>query len=254
VLLVLEEGAEAALVERHLAVEEADYFCNMVAEMHLHSGSSLQHYRLEEESPNGTHLTGLHLRQQQESRYGSIAMVGGAAWSRTEVSLDLAGEGAAADLQGLYLCGEKQLTDFHLDIRHRVPGCTSRERFKGILNGSGRAVFDGRILVEKQAQKSDARLSNHNLLLSREAEVDTKPQLEIYADDVVCSHGTTVGQLDDDMLYYLRARGFSKDEARHLLCSAFANEILEAVPYERLRERAAQLIQHHLASVGSEEA
>jgi Fe-S cluster assembly protein SufD len=253
VLLVLEEGAEAVLVERHGTLGEPHYFCNMVGEMHLHSGSRLEHYRLEEESPNGAHLTGLHLRQEQESHYRSNSIIGGAGWTRTELSLALAGEGASADLQGLYLCGEGRLTDFHLDIRHLVPGCSSRERFKGILNGSGRAVFDGRILVEKQAQKSDARLSNDNLLLSPDAEVDTKPQLEIYADDVVCSHGTTVGQLDDDMLYYLRARGFGEDEARHMLCGAFANEILEGVPHSGLLERAELLLQRRLVSMARKE-
>jgi Fe-S cluster assembly protein SufD len=253
VLVVLEEGAEAILTERHLAVGEPHYFFNMVAELHLHRGSRLQHYRLEEESPNGALLSGLHLRQERESSYRAVSMVGGAGWTRTELSLALAGEGATADLQGLYLCGSQQLTDFHLDIRHLVPGCSSRERFKGILNGSGRAVFDGRILVEKQAQKSDARLSNDNLLLSRDAEVDTKPQLEIYADDVVCSHGTTVGQLDEDMVYYLRARGLGEAEARHMLCTAFAEEILEALPYGALRERAEQLLRPRLAPVSEEE-
>jgi Fe-S cluster assembly protein SufD len=253
VLLVLEEGAEAVLIERHGVVGEPRYFSNMVTEMHLQKGSRLQHYRMEEESPNGAHLAGLHLRQERESGYRSVSMVGGAAWTRTEISLDLAGKGAAADLQGLYLCGEDQLTDFHLDVRHRVPGCSSRERFKGILTGSGRAVFDGRILVEKQAQQSDARLSNDNLLLSREAEVDTKPQLEIYADDVVCSHGTTVGQLDDDMLYYLRARGLGEERARRMLCSAFANEIVEAAPYERMRERVERQLQRRLLPVARKE-
>jgi Fe-S cluster assembly protein SufD len=253
VLLVLEQDAEAVLLERHAVVGEPDYFSNMVVEMHLHDGSRLEHYRLEEESPNGAHLTGLHLRQEQGSRYHSTSMIGGAGWSRSEISLDLAGEGASTDLQGLYLCGENQLTDFHLDIRHLVPGCSSRERFKGILTGSGRAVFDGRILVEKQAQKSDARLSNDNLVLSRDAEVDTKPQLEIYADDVVCSHGTTVGQLDDDMLYYLRARGLSEGGARQMLCGAFADEILGGVPHNRLRERAQQLVQRRLDLINSEE-
>jgi Fe-S cluster assembly protein SufD len=253
VLLQLEEGAEAVVIERYGVVGAPHYFSNMVAEVQLRGGSRLEHYRLEEQSPNGAHLTGLHLRQEQGSRYRSTSIVGGAGWSRTELSLSLAGEGASADLQGLYLCGEGQLTDFHLDVRHQVPGCSSRERFKGLLSGSGRAVFDGRILVEKQAQKSDARLSNDNLLLSRDAEVDTKPQLEIYADDVVCSHGTTVGQLDDDMLYYLRARGLNEDSARRLLCGAFANEILDGVPHEGLRERAEQLLQQHLVAVVKEE-
>jgi Fe-S cluster assembly protein SufD len=142
------------------------------------------------------------------------------------------------------LAHDRQLNDVHLDVRHNVPDCTSRESFKGILDGSGRVVFDGRILVERDAQRSDAMLSNHNLMLSRAAEVDTKPQLEIFADDVKCSHGTTVGELDHDMLFYLRSRGVPLAQARQMLCAGFAQEVLDRIEDTALRARAGR----HLAS------
>ena len=146
----------------------------------------------------------------------------------------------------MYLARDRQLNDVHLDVRHNVPRCESRERFKGILDGMGRAVFDGRILVARDAQKTDAALSNDNLMLSRKAEIDTKPQLEIYADDVRCSHGTTVGQLDEAMLFYLRSRGIDADAARQMLCLGFAGEILERFSAEGVRQRARGLLARRL--------
>ncbi|MGB5337731.1 MAG: SufD family Fe-S cluster assembly protein, partial [Gammaproteobacteria bacterium] len=131
-------------------------------------------------------------------------------------------------------------SDFHLDVRHSVPGCASSEKFKGILYGKGRGVFDGRILVEKQAQQSDAHLSNDNLLLTRDAEIDTKPQLEIYADDVKCSHGTTVGQIDPQQLFYLRSRGIDASAARRMLCLGFAGEIIDGMDLPELRDYASR--------------
>jgi Fe-S cluster assembly protein SufD len=150
----------------------------------------------------------------------------GSSWSRTEYHNRFEQPQARCDLDGLYVSGDRQLSDFHLDIHHAVPGCTSRERFKGILLGRGRAVFDGRIRVEQDAQQTDAMLSNHNLLLSRDAEVDTKPQLEIFADDVKCAHGTTIGQLDPAQMFYLRSRGIRAEDARRMLSLGFAAELL----------------------------
>ena len=154
---------------------------------------------------------------------------------------------AAAELDGLYLAGEQQLTDLHLDIRHAVPGCESQSRFRGLLHGKGRAVFDGRIEVCRDAQESDAHLHNANLLLSRNAEVDTKPQLEIHADDVKCSHGATVGQLDPAQLFYLRSRGIPADEARGLLIYAFAADLLERITLEPLKQHFERMLMKSLA-------
>jgi Fe-S cluster assembly protein SufD len=162
----------------------------------------------------------------------------------------LEGEQAKTDLDGLYLAGDGQLSDYHLDLDHRVPGCASRENFKGILQGAGRAVFDGRIHVARDAQKTDAHLSNRNLLLSRNAEVDTKPQLEIHADDVKCSHGTTVGQIEPESLFYLRSRGVPEQLAKRMLCLGFAEEVIDALGPEPLRAYAADEVARRLAGVG----
>ena len=247
-LVVLEEGAQATLIERHVTLGEGVCFNNAVVEIALARDSVLRHQRLQEEGPASYHLTALQVMQQEASRYLHCTAALGGAWSRTGITLTFAGAHAVAELDGLYLAGEGQLNDVHLDIRHQVPDCQSRETFKGILDGRGRAVFDGRVLVAKDAQRTDARLSNDNLMLSRNAEVDTKPQLEIYADDVRCSHGTTVGQLDDDMLFYLRSRGIDGGEARRILCLGFAGEILERFDTEGLHQRAQRLLSERLAT------
>ena len=144
--------------------------------------------------------------------------------------------------------GDRRFADFHLDVRHAVPDCASRENFKGIVLGRGRAVFDGRILVDRDAQRTDAHLSNANLLLSRNAEVDTKPQLEIYADDVKCSHGTTVGQLDPQQLFYLRSRGIAEAQARKMLCLGFAGEILDGCAVDGLQDQVQARLGEQLES------
>ena len=152
------------------------------------------------------------------------------------------GEHAECDLNGLYLAGDRQLIDYHIDVHHGLPNCASRENFKGILYGKGRAVFDGLVYVAKDAQKTDAAMSNRNLILSPSAEVDTKPQLEIYADDVKCSHGTTVGQIEPEMLFYLRSRGISAAMARRMLCLGFAGEIIDALGSEPLVREVSEYV------------
>jgi Fe-S cluster assembly protein SufD len=245
-LIVLEDGARASLIERYVALGDAMYFNNAMVEVSLGEGAELFHDRLQEESTNAYHLAALHVAQAAASRYRHVTAALGGAWARTGITLGLDGEGAVAELDGVYLARDRQLNDVHLDVRHNVPRCESRERFKGILDGMGRAVFDGRILVARDAQKTDAALSNDNLMLSRKAEIDTKPQLEIYADDVRCSHGTTVGQLDEAMLFYLRSRGIDADEARQMLCLGFAGEILERFSAEGVRQRARGLLARRL--------
>ncbi|MEJ2399566.1 MAG: SufD family Fe-S cluster assembly protein [Gammaproteobacteria bacterium] len=163
-------------------------------------------------------------------------MASGGGWNRTDVNVDFAGTQANCELQGLYTAGSGQYTDIHLDVQHSLPACRSRENYRGIVHGKGRAVFDGRIVVAKDAQGSDASLSNRNLLLSENAEIDTKPQLEIYADDVKCAHGTTVGRLDPQQVFYLRSRGIPEPEARRMLCMGFAEQILATVEDERLHK------------------
>jgi len=246
-LIVLENGARATLIERHVSLGEAACFTNGVMKLWLGRDAVLQHEQLQEDGADTYHLSALEVTQQSGSRYLYRSAALGGAWARTDLRVTFAGEHAVAELDGLYLAGDRQLNDVHLDVRHEVPDCRSRETFKGILDGRGRAVFDGRVVVAKDAQRTDARLSNDNLMLSRNAEVDTKPQLEIYADDVRCSHGTTVGQLDEEMLFYLRSRGIGREEARRMLCLGFAGEILERFDTEGLRRRAQDLLAKRLA-------
>lgn len=251
-LIVLEQGAEATLVERYLSLHDGAYFNNLVCEVLLEEGASLVHQRAQQESPSAYHLADLHIGLESGASYKGVNLAIGGAWSRTLINNCFAAPGAVCQLHGLYLAGEGQLVDFHLDVDHAVPGCDSLENFRGILYGNGRAVFDGRILVQKQAQKSSAHLSNANLMLSRRAEVDAKPQLEILADDVLCSHGTTVGQIDSQALFYLRSRGLSEDHARRLLCLGFASEILEQFQSASLRDHLTGLIHQKIGSESKE--
>jgi len=241
-LLVLEDKARARIIERYASIGKGVYFNNALIEVALGTDSELTHSRLQEESPGAQHLSDLHIRLGRESRYRLTQVSLGAAWSRTDLHLAFAGEGAQAELNGLMLARDSQLSDVHLDVDHAVPQCTSRETFKGILDGKGRVVFDGRIRVARDAQKTDAHLANDNLLLSRSAEVDSKPQLEILADDVKCSHGTTVGELDPDMLFYLRSRAIEPAKARQMLALGFADQIVEAMENPALRSRAHRLL------------
>jgi len=245
-LVLVEPRARARLVERFVALGEPLYFNNLVSEILLGDSAELEHERLQAESPHAFHLSVVHLAQAAGSRYRGVVAALGAAWSRTDLKVRFDGPGAECALDGLYLAGDGQLVDMHLDVHHAVPGCTSRQSFRGILDGRGRAVFDGRVRVERQAQKSDARLTNANLMLSRSAEIDTKPQLEIFADDVQCSHGTSVGQLDADALFYLRSRGLSLADARRMLCMGFAREVLDAFRVGGLRDRSEALLAHRL--------
>lgn len=247
-LIALGEGAEATLIERYVGEHDALYCTNSVLELHLDRSARLHHQRVQLESRNAFHITGLYLRQAAESHYSGVNLGLGGAWARTDLMTRFIGEHAECALQGLYLAGDKQLIDYHMDVRHDLPNCSSRENFKGIVHGKGRAVFDGLVYVARDAQKTDAEMSNRNLMLSRNAEIDTKPQLEIYADDVKCSHGTTVGQIEPEMLFYLRSRGIPLATARRMLCLGFAGEIIDAVTEPALRAYLTEVVGQRLES------
>ncbi|MCU7795760.1 MAG: Fe-S cluster assembly protein SufD [Candidatus Thiodiazotropha sp. (ex Myrtea spinifera)] len=247
-LVMLETGASANLVERYVALDDAAYFNNLVCEISLAAGAKLTHQRVQLESPRAYHLSDIHLGLQADAYYHGINAAVGAAWSRTLIHNRFTAQGANCELDGLYLAGDGQLTDFHLDVDHAVPHCDSRENFRGILHGAGKAVFDGLIQVREQAQKSNAHLHNANLMLSRHAEIDTKPQLVILADDVQCSHGTTAGQLDPQAVFYLRSRGLDEQRARHLLSLGFASEVIDRFENETLRLQLADVIRQQLQS------
>jgi len=249
-LVVLERGARATLIERHAALDAGGGFANHLAELILAEGAGLEHLRLVDDGPAAFHLTSLFVRQDAWSRYALRNFIIDGGWVRNEVEIDLAGPEAEASIDGLFIAGDRQTCDIQLDIRHHAPHCRSETTVKGIAHGRGRGVFDGRILVARDAQKTEAHLANDNLLLSDTAEIDTKPQLEIFADDVKCSHGTTVGQLDPNQLFYLRSRGIPAREAYGMLCHGFAAGIVEACGDEGFRAAVTTRLDERLAAMG----
>jgi Fe-S cluster assembly protein SufD len=236
-LIVCGEGSEVRIVESYVALGEGVYFGNPVTEIAAAAGSFVDHYRLQREAERAFHVGAVAARLEGAAALVSHNITLGGALVRNDVCAILGGEGAECNLNGLYLTGNDQHVDNHTEIDHEQPRASSRELYKGILRGRARGVFNGKILVRKAAQKSDARQTNKNLLLSKDAMVNSKPQLEIYADDVKCSHGSTIGQLDRDALFYFRTRGIGAEEARSLLSYAFAAEILNRVKVASLRAR-----------------
>jgi Fe-S cluster assembly protein SufD len=246
----LGDHAQATLIERYVGLEGTKHLTNSVVQVHLGPGAKLTHLRLQEESTGGFHVGRVLVHQAADSSYVSHNIQPGAAWSRLDLAVDLGAPGASAELDGLYAVSGRQHVDNHTHINHMAPHTRSRELYRGILDGNGRAVFNGKVQVAKHAVKSDSAQANHNLLLSKGAEIDTKPELEIYADDVKCAHGATIGQLDEQQLFYLRSRGLDAESARALLVGAFAERLVAALPLSALaahvRTRLGQVI-HQLA-------
>jgi Fe-S cluster assembly protein SufD len=248
-LIIMEEGSSAILVERYVSADGNPGFCNSETEILLQQQARLAHYRIQSEGKQASHRGGLYLSQGGKSDYsGSLFSLGGA-WSRSDVTVSYEGEEATTVLQGVLLAGNQQTNDVHLDIRHNHPACLSEENFRGLLHGAGKVVFDGRILVAEGAHKTEAHLTNNNLMLTRSAEVNTKPQLEIYNDDVKCSHGTTVGEIDEQQIFYLRSRGIDETRARTLLSLGFVAEIVQQIELEVLRDSLLADIEQRLDKV-----
>jgi Fe-S cluster assembly protein SufD len=231
----VEEGSEVAVVEHYAALRGGTYFTNAVTEVVAGANCVVQHCKLQRESEESYHVATLQSHLGRGSSFTSHAMTFGGALVRNDINSVLDAEGAECILNGLYLALGRQHMDNHTFIDHAKPHCNSREFYKGVLSGASHGVFNGKIRVRKDAQKTDAKQTNKNLLLSEEALVDTKPQLEIHADDVKCTHGATIGQLDEDALFYLRSRGIDRDKARSLLVHAFASDVVERIPVESIR-------------------
>lgn len=234
--------SSATLIEHHVSVCEEAYFTNCITDIALATGARFTHHKLQQENLKAFHVAAVRVKQGQDSHFhsGSFALGGGLA--RVDIDVSLEGEGAECALDGLYLTSGRQHVDHHTCVDHAVPRGTSHEFYKGILDGASRAVFNGKVIVRTGAQQSDAFQTNYNLLLSEKAEIDTKPQLEIFADDVKCGHGATVGQLDPEHIFYLRSRGLDDAAARGLLTFAFAAEVIERVPQTVLRQRLEKLL------------
>lgn len=229
-LLVMERGSEAVLVEQ-FASDGApqNAFTNAVTECVVGEGAQLRHYRLHLEEEHAVHIGGVHVDLATDAALDGFHFATGGTLKRIDVVVNHRGEGAACKLNGIYLPRGRQVVDYHTDIEHIAPRCTTSEVFRGIVADRARAVFNGRIHIHPDAQKTQARLSNKNLLTSNSAEVDTQPELEIYADDVQCAHGATVAQLEEQALFYLTSRGISRSHARMMLSLGFINEIVDGL-------------------------
>jgi len=241
-LVVVGDRARASLVESYVAVGDATYFTNAVTELRLGEGAHLAHVRVQRESNRSYHVGLSQAQQARDSRYTSFSFATGAALSRANIYTSLAGQGAEVTLDGLYLVDGTQHVDHQTRIEHVAPHCSSHEVYKGILDGSAHGVFNGKVYVHPEAQKTDGKQTNNNLLLSADAQVDTKPQLEIFADDVKCTHGATVGRLDEVALFYLKSRGLPADTARTLLTYAFAADVLQRIADSAVRETLQQVV------------
>jgi Fe-S cluster assembly protein SufD len=242
ILIGIGARSQAAVVESYLGVEAGVCFVNAVTEIVLGENSVAEHYKLQREGERAYHLATLQAHLGDHANFISHAIALGGALTRNEVNAVLDGEGCECALNGLYVVGGEQHVDNRTRIDHVKPHGTSRELYKGILDGKARGVFNGKIYVHKTAPKTDAKQTNKNLLLSRGAWVDTKPQLEIYNNDVKCSHGSTIGQLDQDAIFYLRSRGLSVETARALLTHAFASEVANQIRIEPLRAQLDEIL------------
>ncbi|MBT5107066.1 MAG: Fe-S cluster assembly protein SufD, partial [Rhodospirillaceae bacterium] len=228
-------------------VGEGAYFSNGVAEFAVGDDAVLNHYKIQDESDEAYHIADSTLRLEDRSTYDGFVYQAGGLLARNEIHASLGGEHIECRANGAYLGGGKQHIDNTVFIDHAKPGSRSREVYKGVLDNDARAVFQGKILVRKDAQKTDGFQLNKALLLSRGAEIDSKPELEIYADDVKCSHGATVGELDADALFYLRTRGIDEAAARNLLISAFVTEAIEEIQSQAVRDALSDLVRGKLA-------
>lgn len=235
-LIVLKAGAEAVLVEHFSGTPDLPYWNNIVTEIVLESGARLTHLKLTEESAAATHTSLAVVQQARDSVYHAVSVSLGGRLARHDVRVQLNDSGAQCQLDGLFIADARRHIDHHLEIEHAAPHTTSRQTWRGMAAGRGRGIFDARVVVQAGAQKADALQSSRNLLLSPHAEIDVKPQLEIYADDVKCGHGATVGQLDAAQVFYLRSRGIDLDSARALLLRGFAEEALGLLQGGELRD------------------
>ncbi|MEP7001907.1 MAG: Fe-S cluster assembly protein SufD [bacterium] len=235
-LIVLDQFAKATVIESYAGLGDGAYLTNAVTEATVGDGATLTHLKLQRESPAAFHVGTLDVRQARDSHLFSFSFATGGSLSRTNIYTQLRGEGCGATLNGLYLGDGDQHIDHQTRIEHVEPNCYSRELYKGILDGSAHGVFNGKVYVHPEAQKTDGKQTNNTLLLSERAQIDTKPQLEIFADDVKCTHGATVGRLDETSLFYMKSRGVNARTARELLTYAFAADVLETIELAEVRE------------------
>lgn len=251
-LFRVEQGARVKIIESFTGTGDKQYFTNAVTEIDIQANAFLEHFKIQTENSEAYHINSVYVKQQRDSNYVSHNFTFGGKLVRNNFDVKLDGEGITSVLNGLYLGSDKQHIDNHTAIDHAKPHCFSDELYKGILNDQARGVFNGKIFVRQDAQKTNAIQNNNTILLSDSANIDTKPQLEIFADDVRCTHGATVGQLNEDADFYLRSRGIDRNKARQLLIFAFASDVIDRVQIEPIRNRLADLLAEKLHTIRPE--
>ncbi|MFL6310905.1 MAG: Fe-S cluster assembly protein SufD [Terriglobales bacterium] len=241
-LIVAEENSQVTVVEDYVSLGEGVTFSNAATELVVGDNAHVSHYMIVREGDQAYNFSTLRIQQGRHANVATHSLLLSGALVRNNVHPVLAGEGSECLINGLFMANGRQHMDNYMLVEHASPHCDSRQFYNGILNGQSHGVFHGRIIVHKDAQKTDAKQTNRNLLLSDDAQIDTKPQLEIYADDVKCTHGATIGQFDDNALFYLRSRGLAEAAARHVLLLAFANECLDRMSSPQIREHLEKLV------------
>ena len=240
--IVAGENSQCTLVETYAGDHEASNLNLSHTCLRAHANSQVCYYRSQREAKQDFHVAEMRVEQERDSRVKLQSFALGGAIARLNLKIRLMEQGANCLLNGLYLTNDRQVSDHHIEVHHAVAQCHSDQLFKGVMDGQSKAVFNGRILVDKDAQKTAAYLSNRNLLISKLADVNTKPELEIYADDVKCSHGATIGQLDERSIFYLQSRGVSREHAERLLIYAFINDVVDRIELDALRKQIASLV------------
>ena len=241
-LIVVEENSQATIVEDYVSLDGTSAFSNTVTELVAAQAAVVSHYMVVRENEQTYNVSTLRIQQERGSNVATHSVLTGGSLVRNNVHPVMAGEGSECLINGLFMANGRQHMDNYMLVEHASPHCNSRQFYNGILNGQAHGVFHGRIIVHKDAQKTDAKQTNRNLLLCDDAQIDTKPQLEIYADDVKCTHGATIGQVDENALFYLRSRGLNETSAKHILLQAFANECLERMHSATVREHIERLV------------
>ena len=243
------ESSQISFIENYASLGNPTNFTNSVADIYIGKNSQVERYKIQNESLNAYHISNLKVSQKRDSRFIDLNFNLGSKLARNNIATIFLDENAESILNGLYVAGQEQLIDNHTSINHAKPHCESFELYKGILDDKARGVFNGKIFVQPDAQKTNAIQSNNCILLSDTATIDTKPQLEIFADDVKCTHGATIGQLNDEAFFYMRSRGIEKTRARNLLIYAFASEVLDKIESETIRNRVSEHFANKLHSV-----
>jgi Fe-S cluster assembly protein SufD len=241
-LYVAGKNSQATIIEHFVSIDDGIYFTNTVSEIVVDENSIIDHIKLQEESKSAFHIARMEVDQERSANFTSHFISFGAGFTRNEFNAQFNGEGGECTLNGLFLKEGSQFFDVHTLIDHAKPYCNSHEHYKGILNDKSRGVFNGKVIVRKDAQKTNAFQENNNIILSREALINTKPQLEIFADDVKCSHGATIGRLDENAKFYLKTRGIGEEAANAILIHAFASDVITSVKVDAVRNYIEEIL------------